>query len=165
MFNHANGVKNLARAANDALLAKVNAPAPVLPRSNPLDGHDVAIHVDGKRISLTYIDITLVGEREISILAETALDAALDPAVDATMAMAWGGFKPHQSVQYRVGPDEPSGGVFQISSVKLPTVPDGPAFFVGTALTALFDWSDEGRQIAVAGDECQILTTHVAVQV
>jgi len=158
-----NGVRNLARAHDDALLAKVTAPPPKLSR-NPLDGHDVALYVDGKRISLTFLDVTDIEGGLVSILAETTIEAALDPQVEGTLSLAWGGFRPEDTVDYRVAPTEPSGGVFQIESVHLPETPDGPAYFVGTALTDLHDWSDDGRKIAAAGDRCEVLTTHVQRQ-
>ena len=158
-----NGVRNLARAHDDAALAKLDAPKPKLAR-NPLDGHDVALYVDGKRISLSHLDIIEIGDGLVSIMAETPLAAALNPAVDATISLAWGGFHPLQTVDYRVAPDEPSGGVFQILSVRLPAEAGGAAYFVGTALTDLYDWSDDGRKIAQAGDDCEILTTHVQPQ-
>jgi hypothetical protein len=159
-LTYRNGVANISRAQDDAMLAKLNTPT-VAMRSNPLDGHDVALYVDGRRISVTYIDITTIAEGAVSILVETALEACLNPDVDATMVMVWGGFAPLETVTYRVAPNEPSGGVFQITSVQLPTQPGGPAHFLGTALTDLHDWSEEGRRIAAAGDECAILTTHV----
>jgi len=157
-----NGLRNLARAHDDALLAKLAAPAPK-PAVNPLEGHDVALYVDGKRISLTYLGIEAIERGAVSVTFETALEACLNPAVEAVLSLAWGGFVPDETVNYQIA-DEPIGGVFQIVSVRLPTEPGGPAYFIGNALTDLHDWSDDGRRVAAAGDRCEILTTHVAHQ-
>jgi hypothetical protein len=157
------GMRNLVRADNDAKLGKLATPEPQL-TVNPLEGHDVALYVDGKRVSISYLAVESIERSGISIVMETALAACLDPNVEAVQALAWGGFTPLQTVNYQAGERVPSGGVFQIESVRLPVETGGAAYFIGKALTDLYDWSDDGRRIAAAGDACEILTTHVRKQ-
>jgi hypothetical protein len=92
------------------------------------------------------------------------VDAEIDRLEDLRAAMessarAWAGFKPLDTVAYRVGPNDPIGGDFRILSVRVPA--DSAPLFVGVALTDLFDWGDDGRKVAQAGESCEIPVAHV----
>lgn len=122
---------------------------------NPLEGHDVALYVDGKRISVTYANIaTIPGDIAVSVYFETTIEAATNPTVNAFESQAWNGFRPMDHVGVRIGA-MPQSGVMLIEHIIMPDTEAGEARFKGRALTPIYNLMT-GVQIAAAEDECTI---------
>jgi hypothetical protein len=129
--------------------------------TNPLEGHDVALYIDGKRISVTYQSISTAEGEEgtVEFYFETPLEAALNPDADAELIQAWGGFKPHDIVEYSVSDKYPSGGTLQIMEMLAPK-PNQPSVFVCTALSDVWNHAT-GEQVTRAGQKVAIQSTYV----
>lgn len=153
----------LSEAINNATR---NAVTSIDQKQNPLEGHDVALYVDGKRISVLSQSVLypVVDENgDLSVLFQTTLESALNPDVNAQLSAAWDGFKPDQTVNVQA-PGQPMGGVFQIKSVRPPTLAGQDATFVGIALTPIYDWVQDGALLAKGGDECEISAAWIQKQ-
>jgi hypothetical protein len=135
----------------------VTAPEPALAVADPLDGRDVALYVDGKRVSVLEQRVFQEDGR-LYVEFATVLDAALEGG-DAHLVQAWGGFKPGQHVIIKPA-GQPRWGVMHILTVVPPKAAGDPAFFDGEAMTPIYDMQT-GQKIADAGERCRVLTSYV----
>ena len=150
------GIKNLTTRERPRL----EIPPPV--GKNPLEGHDVAVYVDGKRISTTYMNIE-TDSGDLVIYAETTLEAALDPTVDALISKAWCGFKPLDMIGYSAATNLPAAGSLQIIEMLPPSKEGEDAIFICTAMSDVWNLKTS-EKIASAGDQVEIYSRYARRQ-
>lgn len=138
---------------------KVTAPEMKVPPVNPLEGRDVALFIDGRRVSVLSRVLVVEDNGDLRVSFCTT-PRAVEEQGDAQLLKAWGEFKSGDSVIVKQK-GLPRGGVFLIQSVRPPSREGEPAFYIGEALTDIRDWSRDGKLLAEAGDRCEIDTGHV----
>lgn len=123
---------------------------------NPLEGNDVALYVNGARVSVLEAQCEGVdGGRQVVVTFRTTVEAALTPDSNASVTLAWNGLKPNDFVHIKVD-GKPMGGVAQLQTVIVPQNEGEIAKYVVKALTDLHDWTNGGRLIGKAGDICEV---------
>lgn len=144
----------------EAQEALVRAPEPTV-RHNPLEGHDVALYVDGKRVSALAWNVESDGDR-VTVTFETLAKAALEPGADVSLLQAWGTFQAGETVLIKQ-PGKPQGGVLHIRGVIPPKKAGEIAFFIGKAMTRIVDWNT-GDVLAEPGEDCEVPTGYCVKQ-
>jgi hypothetical protein len=141
------------------------APKPPVQKHNPLEGHDVAVYVDGRRISVSFIQVEQDPDsKQCTIYAETTAEAALNPDIDAVVSRAWGGFKPLDMVGYGQSDELPASGNLQIMEMIPPTKEGEDAIFVCTAMSDVWNLKTSTK-IASVGETVEIASRYARAQI
>ncbi len=126
------------------------APLPHTKPSEKLTDNDFALFVNGNR-ARAEVKISEQGH-EIVVTFRTTLAALADPRVDPVIDAAWGGWKPGDTAHVRQPSKKklPSNGFVEIESIRPAQKAGEPTYFVCRAMTAVYDWEDDGKMICDA---------------
>jgi len=130
-------------------------PVPSSTPSDALKDRDFALYVDGKRVNAE-VSIKSDGV-SVDVYFSTSIEALDNPDADPKLDIAWGGWKPGDSVHLHQPADVryPENGFVIIESIEPAQAAGGTTYFVCTALTAVHDWVNDAK-VCDASDKVRI---------